>query len=79
MNILITGASGLIGSQLLQKMDKENHNIYCQSRNHHDHPTVKWIKHNLITDSWEDLPLPHLDIVYYLASQTKMKVISLQF
>jgi nucleoside-diphosphate-sugar epimerase len=70
MNILITGASGLIGSQLVQKLDKENHNIFCQSRNHHDEAMVKWVKHDLINDSWEDLALPKLDVVYHLASQT---------
>jgi nucleoside-diphosphate-sugar epimerase len=70
MNILITGASGLVGSHLIQKLNKESHNIICQSRNHHDEPMAKWVKHDLINDSWEDLALPQLNVVYHLAGQT---------
>ncbi len=71
MRILITGASGLIGSALLDKLRDRNHSIICQSRRAQDGPAgVSWIKHDLITDSWEGACLPELDVVYHLAGQT---------
>lgn len=71
MNILITGASGLIGSALLDRLRGEDHSVICQSRFfHEDEPEVKWIKHDLIKDSWDCLMLPKLDVVYHLAGQT---------
>jgi nucleoside-diphosphate-sugar epimerase len=74
MNILITGASGYIASHLLQKIDPIHNNIYCQSRCYKvDHKT-NWIKHDLVNDLWEDINLPHIDIVYYLAAQTSIYV-----
>ena len=71
MRILITGASGLIGSALLDRLRGENDSVICQSRfTHEDEPNVKWIKHDLIKDSWDCLSLPEIDVVYHLAGQT---------
>jgi nucleoside-diphosphate-sugar epimerase len=71
MRILITGASGLIGGALLDRLRGENHHVICQSRfTHENEPNIKWIKHDLITDSWSRVSLPNIDIVYHLASQT---------
>lgn len=71
MSILITGASGLIGSALLDRLREENHSVICQSRfTHEGEPNVKWIKHDLIKDSWDCLSLPEIDVVYHLAGQT---------
>ncbi len=71
MNILVTGASGLIGSALVQRLQEKSNAIYCQSRDHHeDGLGVKWLKHDLVNDSWEDLSLPDIDIIYHLAGQT---------
>lgn len=69
--ILITGASGLIGMALLDRLRGTNNFIICQSRSfHEDEPGVKWIKHDLIRDSWDDLSLPKIDLIYHLAGQT---------
>lgn len=71
MRILITGASGLIGSALLDRLRGENHSVICLSRfTHEDEPNVKWIKQDVIKDSWESISLPDIDMVYHLAGQT---------
>ena len=71
MNILITGASGFIGSALLDGLRGENNFIVCLSRfTHEDEPNVKWIKMNLIIDSWDEVSLPPIDVIYHLAGQT---------
>lgn len=71
MKILITGASGLIGSALLDRLRVENYSIFCQSRfAHEDEPDIKWIKLDWVQDSWENISLPAIDIVFHLAGQT---------
>jgi nucleoside-diphosphate-sugar epimerase len=71
MKILITGASGIIGSALIKKLRSKDNLIICQSRESHpDRPMLKWIKHDLITNSWNKLDGYEIDIVYHLAGQT---------
>lgn len=71
MNILITGASGLIGGLLVEKLYADGYHLFCQSRNQYvDEPRITWIQHDLINDEWHNLALPQLDIAYHLASQT---------
>ena len=71
MNILVTGASGLIGSALVRRIKEKSNAIYCQSRTpHEDELGVKWIKHDLINDSWDGLSLPEINVIYHLAGQT---------
>lgn len=71
MRILITGASGLIGSALLDRLRGENHSLICQSRfPHDDEANVKWVKLDLTKDSWECVSLPNIDVIYHLAGQT---------
>lgn len=71
MNILITGASGLIGSALIERFRGSDTLIICQSRESHpDQPGLKWLKHNLVTDSWACLAQYEIDVVYHLAGQT---------
>lgn len=72
MNILIVGAAGFIGSHLARKLSEEKVVIYCQSRSYRSNSDFKWIKHDLLNDLWEDLALPHIDLVYYLAAQTSI-------
>lgn len=68
---MITGASGLIGTALKENLQSKNDIIYCQSRYaRKDEPTVKWIKHDLVNDSWADLSLPEIEVVYHIAGQT---------
>ena len=70
MTILITGANGLIGAALAAKL-KGNQAVICQSRSPQPPASgISWIKHDLLQDSWENLALPNLDIVYHLAGQT---------
>lgn len=71
MNILITGASGLIGSALIERLRDSDNLIICQSRESHpDQPGLKWLKHDLVNDSWECLAPYEIDVVYHLAGQT---------
>lgn len=75
MNILITGASGLIGRALISRLLGQGHRIICQSRkNRKSEPGLEWVKHDLIQDSWDDLALPEIDTVYHLAGQTSTYV-----
>lgn len=71
MRILITGASGLIGSALLDRLLVEKHSVVCLSRSAHaDQPNVKWIEHDLVQDPWSDIPRFDIDVAYHLAGQT---------
>lgn len=71
MKILVTGASGLIGGALVKQLREGSNSIFCQSRSfHEDEAGVKWFKHDLVNDSWDDLSLPDIDVIYHLAGQT---------
>jgi nucleoside-diphosphate-sugar epimerase len=73
MTILITGASGLIGSALIKRLRESEDLIICQSRESHpDALGVKWVKHDLITDSWECLAPYNIHAIYHLAGQTSI-------
>lgn len=74
MVYLITGASGFIGTALVNKLRSNNNTIICQSRSSHDEkePNVKWICHDLINDKWENQLLPEIDVVIHLAGQTSV-------
>lgn len=71
MNILLTGASGLIGTALVDRLQGQGHHLICQSRRAHDDVAgIRWVGHDLLHDSWENLSLPEIDVVYHLAGQT---------
>ena len=71
MNILVTGASGTIGSRLTQRLLETHKQIYCQSRSeresrHGEH----WMRFDL-NDSESALTAgPKWDLVFHLAAQT---------
>ncbi len=47
--------------------------VYCQSRHHRDDSHgLRWVKHDLVNDSWEKLSLPNIDVVIHLAGQTSV-------
>ena len=59
MNILITGASGLIGTAIIKKLQSQDHKIYALSRsNKKSDSKIKWIKHDLYHDPISSLILP---------------------
>ena len=72
MNILITGASGLIGTAISNKLIRKGHKIIGLSRSIKDDTDfIKWIQHDLYNDEILNLKLPkNIDIVYHLAAQT---------
>lgn len=71
--ILVTGATGFVGTALLKQLRKTEATLICQSRQQRENePGIQWIKHDLAQDSWEFLPAESLDIVYYLAGQTSV-------
>jgi nucleoside-diphosphate-sugar epimerase len=73
MRILVTGASGLIGSALVDRLRGEDHSLFCQSRSAHDDEShVKWIQQDLSAGSWKGVSLPFVDVVYHLAGQTSI-------
>jgi len=73
MNILITGATGFIGTNLLEALKKTNHNIYCISRKKNTNSDrLTWIKTNLENTNFEFLKKIKIDFVFFLAGQTSI-------
>ena len=74
MNILITGASGLIGTAIIKKLQSQDHKIYALSRsNKKSDSQINWIKHDLYYDPISSLILPKkIDVVFHLSGQTSI-------
>lgn len=72
MNILITGASGLIGTAIIEKLIENGHKITGLTRTVKENTDfIKWIQHDLYNDPIASLNLPKkIDVVYHLAGQT---------
>jgi len=71
MNVLITGASGLIGTRLIKSLEEiENINLYCTSRVKRVSKKIQWLIVDFEFIDWKKLNLPEFDVVYHLASQT---------
>jgi len=72
-NILITGARGLIGTALTERLKSTRCSIFCQSRAYQkSFKEVRWVKHDLITDRWSKCKLPNIHYVFHLAGQTSI-------
>ena len=73
MKVLITGASGLIGSALIEKLKDQVATLFCQSRkSHQNEAEIIWVHHDLVKDNWEDCSIPDIDVVFHLAGQTSV-------
>lgn len=71
MNVLMTGATGLIGSALLDRLLEQGHSVVCLSRSEQpDRHGVRWITHDLSKDPASRIPQSEFDVVYHLAGQT---------
>ena len=71
MQALVTGASGLIGSALCEKLSADGFSIVGLSRTcRTDRGNLRWIKHDLARDPWSNLPPHDFDLVFHLAGQT---------
>ena len=74
MNILITGASGLIGTAIIENLQSQDHKIYAISRsNKKSNGNINWIKHDLYNDPISSLILPkEIDVVFHISGQTSI-------
>jgi len=73
MQVLITGASGLIGSALSTKLIADGCSVFGLSRSFRAHSqNFQWIKHDIARDPWKNLSNLELDLVFHLAGQTSV-------
>lgn len=71
MHALVTGASGLIGSALCEKLLCDGYSIVGLSRTGGPNGrNLQWIRHDLALDPWGNLPSHEFDLVFHLAAQT---------
>ena len=69
----MTGARGLIGAALIERLKSARCSLFCQSRKQVKSTSrVRWIKHNLVTDLWPKSKLPVIHYVFHLAGQTSL-------
>jgi len=71
--ILVTGATGFVGSHLVEGLLKEGHEVYCLVRNAHNLRWLHGLPVNLIVGDCrkKDLRLPKVDFIYHLAGVVK--------
>jgi len=73
MKILVTGASGFIGSRLATKLAEKNHSVFgLVHKNKSTNPEIKIINGDL-TDSRFSIPNEKFDVVFHLAAVTPME------
>ncbi len=72
-SILVTGATGFIGSRLVEKLVEKEHNVTSLIRKgKHSHPKSRKIIGDL-TDSNLDISIEKTDCVFHLASHTPLE------
>ncbi len=71
-NILITGATGMIGTVLLRRARQDAWTIYGQGRTivDNDLPDINWVMFDLCNPGDALAKLPEFDVVFHLAGQT---------
>ena len=70
--ILITGATGLLGKSLLNRINRDEYDIIIAGRKKPEsiHPSDKWVYFDLAgRDSFSEIK--HADIIFHLGSATK--------
>jgi nucleoside-diphosphate-sugar epimerase len=73
MKVLVTGASGFIGSRLASKLIEKNHSVFgLVHKNKPLNPEIKIINGDL-TDSKFRIPDEKFDVVFHLAAVTPME------
>ncbi len=81
MNILVTGATGFIGSALVQRLVTENHNVICIIRKSSNVKYLKTLPVSLLEadltqkESLKIIP-NNLDIVFHLAAHVDFSAVS---
>ncbi|WP_400243784.1 TIGR01777 family oxidoreductase [Niallia sp. JL1B1071] len=68
MNFLIAGGTGLVGQALINQLVKDNHTVYCLTRNYskqNDTPNIHYIP--WLNNELPAYPFPSIDIVVNLA------------
>lgn len=74
--ILVTGGSGFVGSNLVNRLLLENHHVvsvddYSNGLKDNDTPGVKYLKFDISNkENWQELNGVEIDAVYHLAAQS---------
>ena len=73
MNVLVTGASGAIGSALTKRLLEDHSTVYCQSRSEQTSQWGEsWLRFELEGASAAFEQGPEWDVVFHLAGQTSI-------